>query len=303
MGVITRGQITDTLDANLSALYQDGVDSWDERGEYRQIFNVLDSDKQSEKRSYESGFPAMPEKNEGVAATYSKILPGISKTFTHKTYAMGYEITEEALEDNQRVDDTFNKLPKALSRSAMETIEVEAANVFNNGFTNTGFDGKVLFATDHPQLGGTTRSNRPTTMADLSVTSLTAGLTAIEKFNDEMGLKDPSKALKLVTAVDNWNTVAELLDSEFKPFTANNEINALRQKSLEGILWHYLTDADAWFLLADKGNHELIFYWRVMLGALKRGNDFDTTNLKHLARMRFSVDYSHYRGTYGNSGS
>jgi hypothetical protein len=66
---------------------------------------------------------------------------------------------------------------------------------------------------------------------------------------------------------------------------------------------HYLTSAKAWFLLADKAATQLKFFWRVKLGALRRGTDFDSTNLKHLARMRFSVGYSHWRGTYGSSGS
>lgn len=83
---ITRTQIVDALDANLNEMFQDGLTSWPE--EYSKIFNVETSDKQSEKDSYESGFSIMPEKNEGVAATYDTILPGISKTYTHKTYAL-----------------------------------------------------------------------------------------------------------------------------------------------------------------------------------------------------------------------
>ena len=88
-----------------------------------------------------------------------------------------------------------------------------------------------------------------------------------------------------------------------KTDVANNEVNALQKKDLQYLVNHYLTDTDAWALLAEKGNHRLKFYWRVRLGALKRGTDFDTTNLKHLARMRFSVGYSHWMGTYGSVGA
>ena len=145
---ITRQQAVDTLDANLGDIWLDGLDAWDE--EYSQVFNVLNSDKQSEKDSYMSGFGVMPQKQEGVAATYDTVYPGIAETYTHLTYALGYELTEEAVEDNLRTPETFNKYPEALDRSAKETVEVTAANVFNNGFSTTGFDGKVLFATDHP---------------------------------------------------------------------------------------------------------------------------------------------------------
>ena len=299
--VITSSTIVDALDANLNEMFQDGVSSWEE--EYSQVFNLESSDKQSEKDSYESGFKIMPEKPEGQAAVYDTILPGISKTYLHKTYAMGYEITTEAVEDNLRTGETFGKLPEALVRSGIETVEVTAANIINNGFTNSGFDGVSLFNASHPDLDGGTQANRPSTDADLSVTSLTAGLTAIDKYTDERGLQRPTKARMLAVPPDLWNIADELLSSEFKPFVANNEVNALRQKELQYFVWHYLTDVDAWFLFADKSAHKLKFFWRVRMGELKRGTDFDTTNLKHLARMRFSVDASHWMGTYGTVGA
>ena len=302
---IQRSTVVDALDANLNELFQDGLTDFG--GEYEKIFNIESSDKQSEADSYESGFTSMPEKDEGVAATYDTVIAGIKKTYTHKTYALGYEITEEAIEDNLRTADTFNKLPRALARSAMETIEVTAANVVNQGFSGAtgaaaGYDGQYLFSESHPTLDGSTASNQPSTMADLSVTTLTAGLTAVEKYTDERGLKRPTKAVTLAVPADLWNVAEELLGSEYKPYVANNEVNALQKKDLRYFVWHYLTDTDGWVLLSEKSNHKMKFFWRVRLGALRRGTDFDTTNLKHLARMRFSVGYSHWMGTYGSSG-
>ena len=297
---ITRGQITDALDANLNEMHQDGLKGWG--NEYEKVFNVQSSDKQSEKDSYESGFGVMPSKAEGVAATYDTILPGISKTYMHTTYALGYEITEEAIEDNLHTPETFSKLPQALSRAGEETIEISAANVINNGFSTNGFDGVPLFSTAHPDLDGGTQANTPSTQVDLSVTSLTAGLTAIDGYTDERGLKRPTKAKMLAVPSANWNVAEELLKSEYKPYVANNEVNALQAKSLQYFVWHYMTDSDAWVLLADKADHMLKFFWRVRPGALRRGTDFDSTNLKHLQRMRFSVGYSHWMGTYGSSG-
>lgn len=298
---INRATIVDALDANLNEMFQDGLKGWGE--EYQKIFNVLNSTKQAESDSYESGFGLMPEKTEGNSATYDVILAGIKKTYTHLTYAMGYEITEEAIEDNLQTPETFNKLPTALNRSAIETVEITAANVFNNGFSSNGVDGVPLFSTAHRALDNATWSNRPATDVDLSVSSLTAGFTAIEKFTDERGLQRPTKAVLLVVPVDSWNIAEELLGSEFKPYVANNEVNALQKKDLQYFVWHYLTDTDAWFLLSEKENHQLKFFWRGKLGALRKGTDFDSTNLKHLARMRFSVGYSHPMGTYGSSGA
>lgn len=298
---INLSSIVDALDLNLNEMFQDGLQKWPE--EYSKVFNVENSDKQTEKDSYESGFGLVPVKTEGRSATYDAILPGIKVTYTHLTYALGYEITEEAIEDNQRTPETFAKLPAALDRSAMETVEVSAWSVFNNGFSTAGFDGVSLFNSAHPLLQGGTQSNTPSVQADLSVTSLTAALTAIEKLVDERGLKRPLRAANLVIPIDYWKTARELLDSDYIPESANNAINALQSKKLALIESHYITDTNAWFLVADKAQHFLKFFWRVRPGALRRGTDFDSTNLKHLLRMRFSYGWSHYFGTYGTSGS
>lgn len=298
---INLSSIVDALDLNLNEMFQDGLQKWPE--EYSKVFNVENSDKQTEKDSYESGFGLVPVKTEGRTATYDAILPGIKVTYTHLTYALGYEITEEAIEDNQRTPETFAKLPAALDRSAMETVEVSAWSVFNNGFSTAGFDGVSLFNSSHPLLQGGTQSNTPSVQADLSVTSLTAALTAIEKLVDERGLKRPLRAANLVIPIDYWKTARELLDSDYIPESANNAINALQSKKLALVESHYITDTNAWFLVADKAQHFLKFFWRVRPGALRRGTDFDSTNLKHLLRMRFSYGWSHYFGTYGTSGS
>jgi hypothetical protein len=299
MAQITTGQIVAFLDANLNEGWQDGLKRWPE--EYAQVAKVSDSTKSAEKDSYESGFGAMPAKPEGQAATYDTLIPGVDKTYVHTTYALGYEITEEAIEDNLNTPETFAKLPQALNGAAMETVEVSFFNIFNNGFSTNGFDGVPLFSASHPLLSGGTQSNTPSTQADLSVTSLQNGITAFGQFKDERGLNKACYAKKLMVGVANQFVVEELLKSEYKPYTANNERNAIMSHDLVSFVSHYLTDDDAWFLLGE--DHMIKFIWRVRLGALRKSTDFDTTNLKHLARMRFSTGYSHYKETYGSSGA
>lgn len=300
MAIINTGNIVDFLDANLNEGWQDGLKRWPQ--EYDALFNVQDSQKQSEKDSYETGFEAMPVKPEGTPAVYDSVMPGISVRYTHLTFALGYEITEEAIEDNLHTPETFSKLPTALEGAAEETIEVIAANVYNTGFTNTGFDGVSLFNTAHPLIGGGTQSNTLSTAADLSVTSLMAAITQFGKMLDERGLHRALHPRLLAVAVDNQFVAEELLKSEYKPYTGNNERNTLQSHDLEFTVNHYFTNAEYWFLNAEKTEHHAKFFWRVRLGDLRKGTDFDSTNLKHLARMRFSVGYSHYIGLFGVNG-
>ena len=215
--VTTTAQIVDFLDANLNEGWQDGLKRWPE--EYDALFNVQDSQKQSEKDSYETGFAAAPVKPEGTPANYDAVMPGISVRYTHFTFALGYEITEEAIEDNLHTPETFSKLPDALAAAFEETIEVSGANVYNTGFTNSGFDGVSLYSTAHPIIGGGTQSNTLSTAADLSVTSLMAAITQFGKMLDERGLHRALTPRLLAVAVDNQFVAEELLKSEYKPLT------------------------------------------------------------------------------------
>ena len=145
---ITRSQIVDTLDVGLNEVWLDGLKGWAE--EYSKIFVLGTSKKQVEKDSFLSGFGNFPEKTEGSTAQYDVMYQGPSTNYLHKTYSLGYEITEEAVEDNQYEPETFNKFPEALKMSAVSTVEITASNILNNGFTGSGFDGVSLFSTLHP---------------------------------------------------------------------------------------------------------------------------------------------------------
>lgn len=294
---------------NMADLLADGFrtilfDRWDTiKWIYDKIFNVDTSTKKEEKDSAVHGFGLMPSKAEGMGITYEDPAQGYDVTYTHVTYGMGFRVTEEMWEDD--LYGKIKKLPKALAKSAMHTVEQACANIFNNGFVttyNSGGDSKALFATDHPLVGGGTQANTPAVAADLTVSSLQAAITAIEEMTDDNGivLTLKPKTLLVPTAL-KW-TAKELLKSEKKPGTADNDINALADEDLGYTTWPYLTDDDAWFLLTEKDEHELNFFWRRKLDTDDE-SDFDTGDLKFKATMRFSVKWSDYRGTYGSPGA
>lgn len=271
--------------------------------EYRQIFNIHESKKKEEKDSAISGFGIMPIKQEGVGILYDDPIQGYDITYTHVTYGLGFRVTQEMWEDDQY--GKIKKMPQALARSARHTIEQTCANIFNNGFVttyNSGGDAKALFATDHPLSGGGTYGNRPSVAADLSVSSLQAAIQSMEETPDDRGLILAIKPKILVVPPALKWTARELLDSENKPYTGDNEKNAFLDEDLNYFVWHYLTDDDAWFLLSDKDDHELNFFWRRKLDTEHDG-DFDTGDLKFKATMRFSVKWTDWRGTYGSPGA
>ena len=271
--------------------------------EYDRIFNIETSKKNQEKDSGLSGLGAMPSKAEGESIQYDDPIQGYDVTYTHVTYGMGFRVSEEMWEDDQY--GKIKKMPNALAKSARITIEQTCANIFNNGFVttyNSGGDGKALFDTDHPLSGGGTYANEPAVAADLTVSSLQAMVQAMEETQGDRGEILAIKPKLLVVPIDLKYTARELLKSSLKPYTADNEINALEDDDLKYFVWHYLTDPDAWFLLADKEDHELNFFWRRKLDT-DHDADFDTGDLKFKATMRFSTKWSDWRGAHGSPGA
>jgi hypothetical protein len=124
----------------------------------------------------------------------------------------------------------------------------------------------------------------------------------LEQTTDDRGLNLMIKP-KMVLISPNQKWMArEILGSEYKPHTADNEINALKEEGLTYMVSHFVTDQNAFYVLGDKADHYLKFYWRKK-AAFDNDDDFDTGDAKFKATMRFSVGFTSWRGIVGTSGS
>jgi len=272
---------------------------------YRQVFEVSNSRKAYEEDVIMSGFGAAQVKQEGEGVTYDEGAEGWSSRYTHETIALAFSITEEAIEDNL-YGDLGNKYSRALARSMQHTKEIKGAAVINNGHTSgyTGGDGKTLFATDHPLLGGGTLSNKLATPADLSETSLEAAIIQIAGWTDERGIPVDAKPIKLVIRQDNQFIAERVLRSAQRSGTADNDVNALRALGMlqaDPCVWTYLNDADQWTLLTDVNDG---LRHMVRKGMTKKvEGDFETGNMRYRARERYSFGWTDWRGAFSSEGS
>ncbi len=250
-------------------------------------------------------FSAAPVKNEGQAISYDNAQEAWTARYNHETIAMGFSITEEAMEDNL-YDSLSARYTKSLARAMSYTKQVKAAAVLNNGFSSSVVygDGVSLFSTAHPIVSGGTNSNRPATAADLNETSLEAAVIQIAAWTDERGLLIAAKPRKLVVAPSNMFVATRILETELRVGTADNDINALKSNGSipEGYcVNHFLTDPDAWFLTTDVPNGLKHFVRTPM--ATSMDGDFDTGNVRYKARERYSFGWSDPLGMFGSSGS
>jgi hypothetical protein len=300
---ISRAQLLKELLPGLNALF--GLEYAKYGEEHKEIYETETSERSFEEETKLSGFGQAPVKNEGSAINYDNAQEAWTARYTHETIAMGFSITEEAVEDNL-YDSLSSRYTKALARGMAYTKQVKAAFVLNNAFTGgpTYGDGVVLCATNHPLVSGGVNSNTPSTAADLNETSLENAVIQIAAWTDERGLLIAAKPRKLVIPPSLQFVATRLLETELRVGTADNDINALKNNGsiAEGYcVNHYLTDTNAWFLTTDVPNG-LKHFVRSPLSNSMDG-DFDTGNVRYKARERYSFGVSDPLGIFGSPGA
>ena len=309
---ISRAQMLKELLPGLNALF--GLEYEKYEDEHKAIYDTESSDRSFEEEVKLSGFAAAPVKDEGAAISYDAAQEAFTARYNHETIAMGFAITEEAMEDNL-YDSLSARYTKALARAMAYTKQVKAVNPLNNGFTNsyqTG-DGVNLFTASgdgvtggdgHPLVTGGKNDNRPATAADLNETALEAAVIAIAGWTDERGLLIAARPRKLIVPPNLMFVATRILQSEGRVSTADNDINAIRANGTipEGYsVNHYLTDTNAWFLMTDVPNGLKMFERTALENSMD--GDFDTGNVRYKARERYSFGVSDPLGIYGSPGA
>ena len=300
---ISRAQLLKELLPGLNALF--GMEYARYGEEHKEIYETETSERSFEEETKLSGFAAAPVKNEGSAIAYDNAQEAWTARYTHETIAMGFSITEEAVEDNL-YDSLSSRYTKALARGMAYTKQVKAAYVLNNAFTGgpTYGDGVVLCSTAHPLVSGGVNSNTPSTAADLNETSLENAVIQIAAWTDERGLLIAAKPKKLIVPPSLMFVSTRLLETELRVSTADNDINAIKNNGSipDGYtVNHFLTDTNAWFLTTDVPNG-LKHFIRTPLSTSMDG-DFDTGNVRYKARERYSFGVSDPLGIFGSPGA
>ena len=302
MAAISRAQLLKELLPGLNALF--GLEYKRYEDEHKEIYEIENSERSFEEEVKLSGFNQAPVKAEGQALVYDQAQEAYISRYSHETIAMGFSLTEEAVEDNL-YDSLSARYTKALARAMAYTKQVKAAAVLNNGFSVNGGDGVPLFSASHPLIGGGFNSNIGTT-ADLSETTLEAAVIQINQWVDERGLLIVAKPRKLIISPQMQFIATRLLETELRTSIsavttfAPNDINAIKTNGIfpDGYtINHYLTTTNAYYIKTDVPNGMKMFVRVPMKTGMD--SDFDTGNARYKARERYSFGYSDYLGMWG----
>jgi hypothetical protein len=300
---ISRAQLLKELLPGLNALFGLQYATYDQ--EHKEIYETETSERSFEEETKLSGFSAAPVKNEGSAIAYDNAQEAWTARYNHETIALGFSLTEEAIEDNL-YDSLSARYTKALARAMAYTKQVKAAAVLNNGFSSNylGGDGVALFSASHPLITGGVNSNIPSTAADLNETSLESAVIQISLWTDERGLLIAAKPKKLIVPSSLQFVATRLLETELRVGTNDNDINALKNNGSisEGYaVNHFLTDTNAWFLTTDVPNGMKHFVRSPLANSMD--GDFDTGNVRYKSRERYSFGWSDPLGMFGSAGA
>jgi len=302
-GVISRSNHNSALWPGIRAIFGNKYDEYPL--EWPQIFERASSNKQFEIDVESTGFGYVPRKSEGGAVQYDSLQEGYKVRYMHNTYAMGYIVTEEEIEDNLYAEISARRA-SALAFSFRQTEEIIHANMFNRAFaaTQPGGDGAALGSDNHPTLNGT-QSNKLAIAADLAEASLEDMMIQIADARDSRGLLIKMMGRKLIVPRQEIFNATRLTATPLQPDSDLNNVNAMMTLGLlpEGVMvWHYLTDADAWWIKTNAPRSALHLD-RVALGELQQDNDFGTGNALAKNRCRYSTGWTDWRGFYGSEGS
>ena len=307
MGVMTTAQFAKLMWPGLNKTY--GLSYNEYSPEYVKLFDVSGSSKAYEEDQGLTGFGLAAEKSEGAGIIYDEASQSFTSRYQHKTYTLGFAISQETIEDNQYDLSIVGKNQSAgLGRSMRLTREFIGANLFNRAFdsTLTYGDGYHMIGTAQPTKAGGTFSNTLATQADLSELSLEQALIDIAGFKDDRGNIIAVKGRSLHIPKELEFEVERILGSKLQSGTANNDTNALNAlgKFPGGVhINHYFTDTDAWFIRTDITADTGLRWFDRVKTQFAMDDDFNTTNALYRARFRCSAGISDKRAVFASQGA
>lgn len=298
--MVGRGAIAALLTPNLRKVY---IETGKERpAEAPLFFNIDDMPWNPVTDQQVSGLGTMPSKDEGTQFKLDEMIMGGTKTYTAAPYGLAFEATWEAWRDE--LYGVLEEMTRQLARASRNRMEVDAWSILNNAFSTSfnGFtSGEALCSTSHAGLDGATRSNRPSPDIGLSITGIQSAIVRFENMTDERGLPRLLAPVNILVGPTNKFIAREVLGSAGKPYTTDNELNAIIQEDLSWMVVHYFTTATYWFMAAAKGVHDLNFLWRDH-PIFDSFDDPYTKNAVFTSYQRHTKGFGSWRGIDGSTG-
>jgi hypothetical protein len=299
---MTTGSLAKLLYPGVNAFFMTKYNEYDEK--WNKLFDVYSSKRNFEEDVAISNFGLLSQKSELAPVVYDTMRQGYTSRYTHITYALGFMVSRELVDDNLYSEISLKKATM-LAMSARQTKEIIAANVYNRAFnaSYTFGDGSAILVNNHSNISGGTYSNILTTAANLSEAAVEQALIDIRKYLDDRGNRINVAPESLILPVDLEFEAERIFKSPGRVGTPNNDINAIKAigRFPSGIVLNpFLTSTTAWFVRTNVPEGMKHFKRRAM--EFTTDNDFDTENAKFKCTERYSFGVSDPKALYGTPG-
>jgi len=274
--------------------------------EWKEFYKSYTSDKYQEidvEMRY-SGYAGIKPEGQSIALD-SGMGQRVITNYIHKTVGLSFDITREMIRDNL-YPTLFPKESMSLRTSLRATKNVLATNVLNTAFSTNNVigDGQPLCSPNHPIDGGIcSNAFSGQVSADLSEASLEQAIIAIGSFKMQSGILAMVLPEKLIVAMGNQFAASRIVNSQFRPDSTNNAINAINHGNYipKGfVVNHHLSSQSAWFLLTDA--EEGFKHFQRENIQVDSSVDPKTHNITFQAYERYSFGNSNFRSVFGSQG-
>ena len=303
MGVANTGTFTKHLDGDVNKIILTNYGGYPTQ--YDKIARIQQAPPGGHyKEAQLSGLGALREKPEGTAVVFDTPVEGNEIERTYKTFALGFQITQEMLQDD--LQRNFMKMPAELGRSAAYKRETEFFDLFNSGWSGVGdahtaWDGNEIFevsARTTLKTGDDMDNAVATGALSLSTfqTALEYGMTA----KDSCGRPTALKPAILLIHPNNYWLAKKFQLNEYEAETGESDINTVGDEGWKYMVSPHITNSDSWFVIFKE--HDFRFFWKYNIKVQSR-DDLSTGNLMYKASMRFTTFCNDPIGVYGSLGA
>lgn len=268
------------------------------------LFKTVSTDRDIYQMTGIHDMPLFQQIAEGQDYSYFRPNQGASKTLTVVKYGSGFSISQEQVDDGKF--DFMADATRKMAKAARESQEISAMNIFNNGFsTVTSSDGLSIFNTAHTLPSGLTFRNRLSTDADLSPASLEQALVDWEtQFIGDSGIIYNLPVKILLVHPENKRYAKEIIGSDLKADSADNNMNSLKDDGLIVVSSPHLTDTDAWFLLASPEQTGLRIVQREGIKTMANESaGYHNDSIFYKAKYREVIGVGEAYGIFGSQGA
>lgn len=303
----TRDHIASALEGNLRKYFISRQSKLARESKIPLFYNVDPSDRKIERHAVYAGLGTFSVKAEGGILSWDSGQEAWNKTYTHKTFALGIQVTLEATQDDLHgVIASMTDRGGDLATVAEYTRERDAMDLFNSTLTTgavytAGGTDYPLLSTTHFRVDGSTWSNRPTAALDLSIEALEfmIGHWLVNQVN-QRGQVLMTMPERLLVGASDWALSRRLLRSVQIPQSNANDPNVVRDVLKDSVTHPLLTNDGRWLVFGPKEELGTQYYNRVRPTVIRVADDGNTLNIRFVAYYRESHGATHVSGIWGS---